>query len=112
MRRRSLVWLFTVLASIAFAPQAAAQQSCESLISLKLPHVDISSATLVRKKPFTAPRPGLPPGPTLTLPAHCEVKGISRPTSDSEIKFEVWLPMSSWNGKYQQVGNGGWAGSI
>jgi feruloyl esterase len=46
------------------------------------------------------------------LPAHCEVKGVARPTSDSEIKFEVWVPASGWNGKFQQVGNGGWAGSI
>jgi feruloyl esterase len=24
----------------------------------------------------------------------------------------VWLPLSGWNGKFQQVGNGGWGGSI
>jgi len=40
------------------------------------------------------------------------VKGVIRPTPDSEIKFAVWLPMSGWNGKYTQVGNGGWAGNI
>ena len=48
----------------------------------------------------------------MTVPAHCDVKATAQPTSDSEIKFEVWLPASGWNGKYQQVGNGGWAGSI
>jgi hypothetical protein len=31
--------------------------------------------------------------------------------SDSDIKIEVWLGFD-WNGKYQAVGNGGWAGSI
>jgi feruloyl esterase len=35
-----------------------------------------------------------------------------KPTSDSDIKVEVWLPTSNWNGKFQAVGNGGWAGSI
>ena len=35
-----------------------------------------------------------------------------RPSNDSEIKSAVWLPVAGWNGKYQQVGNGGWAGSI
>ena len=34
------------------------------------------------------------------------------PTSDSEIRFEVWMPATSWNGKYEQVGNGGFAGTI
>ena len=34
------------------------------------------------------------------------------PTSDSDIKVEVWLPADGWNGKFQAVGNGGWAGVI
>jgi feruloyl esterase len=46
------------------------------------------------------------------MPAFCRVDGIAKPTSDSEIKFEVWLPVSGWNGKFEQVGNGGFAGSI
>ena len=47
-----------------------------------------------------------------TLPAFCRVAATIKPTSDSDIKVEVWLPASGWNGKYQAVGNGGWAGSI
>ena len=34
------------------------------------------------------------------------------PTSDSDIRIEVWLPARGWNGKFQAVGNGGWAGAI
>jgi feruloyl esterase len=37
---------------------------------------------------------------------------VARPSSDSEIKFAVWLPVDGWNGKYRQEGNGGWAGAI
>src|SRR5262249_39110850 len=34
-------------------------------------------------------------------------------TSDSEIKFEVWIPPAdAWNGKFEGVGNGGYSGSI
>ena len=29
-----------------------------------------------------------------------------RPSADSDIKIEVWLPTSGWNGKFQGVGNG------
>jgi feruloyl esterase len=34
------------------------------------------------------------------------------PSKDSDIKAEIWLPVSGWNGKYEAVGNGGWAGTI
>jgi feruloyl esterase len=45
--------------------------------------------------------------------AHCEVKVVATPTSDSQIHFEVWLPLpSAWNGKFMQLGSGGWGGSI
>ena len=35
-----------------------------------------------------------------------------KPTPDSEIKMEVWMPASNWNGKFEVVGNGGWNGNI
>jgi feruloyl esterase len=46
------------------------------------------------------------------MPAFCRVAGVAKPTSDSEIKFELWLPASGWNGEFEQVGNGGFAGTI
>src|SRR5262249_3716623 len=46
------------------------------------------------------------------LPAFCRVQAVSQPSSDSHIEFEVWLPVSGWNGKYFGIGNGGFAGSI
>ena len=59
---------------------------------------------------FTPPRS---PAGTKPVPlAFCRVGGIIRPTSDSEIKFEVWLPQTAWTGRYESVGNGGFAGSI
>ena len=55
-----------------------------------------------------------PPGATTatSVPAFCRVQGTSRPTSDSEIHFEVWMPASGWNGKFDQGGNGGYGGSL
>ncbi len=46
------------------------------------------------------------------LPAFCRVAATLKPTEDSDIKIEVWLPASGWNHKFQAVGNGGWAGVI
>lgn len=90
---------------------ALAQQPCESLRGLNLPNVTITSAAEVPERPT----PGLPgiPAPSGAIPEHCVVQAIARPTSDSEIHFEVWLPAAAkWNGKFEQWGNGGWAGSI
>ena len=47
-----------------------------------------------------------------TLPTFCRVQAVSRPSSDSEINIEVWLPATGWNQRYLGVGNGSYAGSI
>jgi feruloyl esterase len=46
------------------------------------------------------------------LPAYCRVEAVLRPSADSHIQVQVWLPVEGWNGKFQGVGNGGFAGSI
>jgi feruloyl esterase len=46
------------------------------------------------------------------LPAFCRVAATLKPSPDSDIKIEVWLPAEHWNGKFEAVGNGGWAGVI
>ncbi len=46
------------------------------------------------------------------LPPFCRITATLKPTSDSDIGIEVWLPASNWNGKFLAVGSGGWGGSI
>lgn len=91
---------------LAALPAAAA--TCESLASLALPHTTITRAESVAAGAFT------PPGgpPLAKLPAFCRITGILKPTADSDIRFEVWLPAAGWNGKFEGVGNGGYAGAI
>ncbi len=50
--------------------------------------------------------------PVRGLPSFCRVAGSLHPTADSDIRFEVWLPATGWNGKFHGVGNGGFAGVI
>jgi hypothetical protein len=93
-------------------PSASAQTACQALANLTLTNATIVSATSVAAGSYKPPAaPGLS-APTKPLPAFCRVAGVARPTSDSEIHFEVWLPASDWNGKFEQVGNGGFAGTI
>jgi feruloyl esterase len=46
------------------------------------------------------------------VPEHCRITAVLTPSSDSHIAMEVLLPSQEWNGKFQAVGNGGWAGTI
>jgi feruloyl esterase len=64
------------------------------------------------KMPEGAMRPGQPPPNLRNMPAFCRVAATLAPSKDSDIKIEVWLPASGWNGKFQAVGNGGWNGNI
>jgi feruloyl esterase len=62
--------------------------------------------------PPATPGASASPAALTDLPAFCRVTLTLTPSSDSDIKSEVWLPLAGWNGKFQQVGNGGWGGSI
>jgi feruloyl esterase len=46
------------------------------------------------------------------MPAFCRVAATVTPVADSEIRIEVWMPSATWNGEFEGVGNGGYAGSI
>ena len=90
---------------------AAAAQPCESLISLKLPDTTITSATLVQEGPFAPPAPPVPgarAGAPLPVPSFCRVQLTIAPN----VRVEVWLPATGWNGKFEGVGGGGYAGVI
>ena len=99
-----------------FASPTAASGRCESLTSLELRDGKITSASLVEAGKFTPPMGG---GPMMggvevykNAPAFCRVTATLAPTSDSDIKVEVWMPSENWNGKLVGVGNGVWAGNI
>jgi Tannase and feruloyl esterase len=103
---------------------AAAVMPCESLARLTFADAAITSAAVVPEGPPPARgSPGGPPGgagvpaarggaPPANIPAHCRVLMTLKPTSDSLINMELWLPLQNWNGKFMGVGNGGFAGSI
>ena len=104
------VW---VLACLSAEPAFAA--SCDSLAALALKDTTITMAQLVPAGQFSAPGARQAVGganPYKDLPEFCRVAATLKPTSDSDIKVEVWLPANGWNGKFQAVGNGGWAGVI
>jgi Tannase and feruloyl esterase len=112
MHHRKSAYVFSACAlgfPLMGGSAVAASPSCASLASLLLPYATVTIAKEVTSGSFT------PPGsttPITGLPPFCRVAGDATPTIESHIGFEVWIPLSNWNGKYEQVGNGGYAGSI
>ena len=95
------------LACASFAMAA----TCDGLGSLNLPNTSISLARQVAAGEFrTADGSATPLFET--LPAFCRVAATLKPSADSDIRIEVWMPASGWNGKLVTVGNGGWSGVI
>ena len=111
--KKAVIFIFTLYAAAGlFASPGLAAQSCESLSHLKLPQTTISMAVSVPAGAFQKPDASPSSHSTVNLPAFCRVAGVIRPSDDSDIKFEVWMPAEHWNGKFDGVGNGGFAGSI
>src|SRR6266849_2467476 len=96
-----------VVVFIAWSAQTALASSCESLSALKLTDTTITSAKEVAAGEFIPPGAAAQPAAAKNLPAFCRVTAEIKPTSDSDIKIEVWLPLTGWNGKYRGQGNGG-----
>jgi feruloyl esterase len=113
--------------------------SCAEMAKLELPEATITMAQLVRPMEFKLPTRtagaggpggpagagGPPPGGGMNMSlapfdpkdttnhvAFCRVAATLKPSGDSSIKIEVWLPLQGWNGKLMGAGDFGWAGSI
>ncbi len=87
------------------------QVECVKVEGLKLPYVTSIRADYVSQGSLDLPSlKG--DSSTRNLPSFCRVQGVLKPTTDSYIRFEVWLPVRNWNGRFEQVGNGGFAGRI
>jgi hypothetical protein len=109
--RATLCASLILLATLA----RAAPTNCEALAKLSLPQTTISLAQSIAAGTFTPPAPDWAKAfmhPKPVSAAFCRVAGHLHPTGDSDIKFEVWLPASGWSGRYESVGNGGFAGFI
>ncbi len=109
-----LVFLLVLLATHA---AGASPQPCESLTRTTLPGTAITLAQIVdggQFPPAVGNSSGRPPSGNgiRNLPPFCRVAATLKPSTDSDIRMEVWMPTSGWNGKFMGVGNGGWAGYI
>src|SRR5580765_2232056 len=80
--------------------------SCAQLTSVTPEAATITSAAVT-------PAGAVPGAGVSTSVTFCRAQGVARPSQDSEIKFEVWLPATAaaWSGRFKQNGTGGYAGA-
>lgn len=102
--------------AMAQASNSGSSEKCEALAKAGLPNVSITTATAVAPGAFVGPAQPFT-GRNLSdfyksLPAFCRVVAHAKPTPDSDIVIELWMPIAGWNGKLQGLGNGGFAGLI
>ncbi|MBV8904954.1 MAG: tannase/feruloyl esterase family alpha/beta hydrolase [Acidobacteriia bacterium] len=111
-------WVQVFAVGCGIVTLSFAETPCEKLKSLSLPDTTLTAVEAVAPGPYQSPAGagrgagGVVNGQPQMLPAHCRVAAILKPSSDSDIRMELWMPSESWNGKFQMVGNGGWAGII
>jgi feruloyl esterase len=97
---------FALALGLTAAPGAAqAALSCAQLTSVTPEASTITSAGMVTP-------PANIGGANVTV-QFCRVQGTARPSGDSEIKWEVWLPptAAAWTGRMKVNGTGGYAGA-
>jgi feruloyl esterase len=101
------VLLIILLLGIGAGAQTAGT-SIQDIKGINLPGVTITEIQDVTAGTFT------PQGkkPITNLPPFIRVALTSKPTPDSNIRIEIWLPKENWNGRLLGTGNGGGAGSI
>src|ERR1019366_2801629 len=87
---RGFFWILTLIFVYALPLQAA---SCESLSMVAQPKATITSAQMVAAGQFVPPGGDARAAEAFrNLAAFCRISVTSRPSADSDIRIEVWLP--------------------
>lgn len=101
--------LRTLAKLVAIFTVPANAMTCADLAKMSIPSVRIVEVKEIAAGQFAPP--GLEKIPD--MPAFCRVVAVAKPTSDSVINFEVWIPNQHyWNTDFEGVGNGGYTGAI
>lgn len=90
-------------------PLKAQDCGCRQLAKQAFPGATITTADCVAAGAFSIPETNVS---VSDLPAFCRVAATLKPTPESNVRIEVWLPQNNWNGRFLGTGNGGGAGGI
>ena len=104
----ALAWLALTSTSAVGRQNGVGSAACSAVAGQQLPNTTITSVQENRSGTVQQAR-----GDAITdVPPFCRVVGVIQPTPRSQVRFEVWLPLDRWNGKFSAIGNPGWGGAI
>jgi feruloyl esterase len=113
---KSKATLARLIGMLILSGFAHASQACESLARQYFGSTEVTAAEVIAPGAFRVSAESRNAAATnaalAAAPAFCRVEAIARPSADSTIGIEIWLPESGWNGALLAVGNGAWAGSF
>jgi Tannase and feruloyl esterase len=96
---------------LSLGAAGAAAADCGSLAGKTFGDATITAATNVAPPSSVVGKDS--PKPVAVKAPFCRVQAALKSSPDSDVTLEVWLPPeAAWNGKYEGVGNGGFAGSL
>src|SRR5690349_422767 len=108
-----------MVAGFLAGPPSTPAQRCTDLAGARAGGLTVTTAAVNTGGSFTVPndqggRGEDPPGTVYTgLPAYCAVEAArTRPVPGDPMHITVWLPLSTWNGRFQGVGGGGFVGGF
>lgn len=97
-----------LLSAFVLLPHTAAAASCASLAGTTVPNTTITTAQSIPAGTYTAADGTVLPN----MPAFCRLAGFVSTVPGEHVGIEVWLPTSTWNGRFEGVGNGGFGGAF
>lgn len=105
---KKLIFGTVLIIWLCISAVSSAQQSDGWIRGLDLPGVTVTVVENIAAGDYTVP--GHRTAMT-AMPAFVRVAMVAKPTPQSFIRIEVWLP-EAWNGRYLGTGNGGGGGGI
>lgn len=107
---RAVLVSTTGFAGVIGLTRPALADNCTDLANARLSNGAITAAQSMPAGNYTAADGGV----YSALPAFCRIAATLKPTPESDIKVELWLPSApgAWNGRFVGTGNGGYAGAI
>ncbi len=114
---RRLIQLATALLPLAALvvlanPASAAPTACDSLTPPSVPGARVVSLTAQERHDYVIPPGPFNPAP-ISVPPFCDVSlFLTHPGANDNVRVAVWLPLTSWNGRFQGTGGGGFAAGL